>query len=69
MEINQSAKILVGPTDGANLRARRKEMFDGLVDVRHRRIIAAAREQMRDREQRNGRGKLGLLAAEIPCRS
>jgi len=33
---NQSAKILVG----ANLSCRGKEMFDGLVDVRHRRIIA-----------------------------
>jgi hypothetical protein len=44
---SQSAKFLLGPTDGANLSCRRKEMFDGLVDVRHRRIIAAARKQMR----------------------
>ena len=30
---SQPAKFLLGPTDGANLSCRRKEMFDGLVDV------------------------------------
>jgi hypothetical protein len=65
--ISQPAKFLSGPTDGTNLLCRRKEMFDSLVDVRHRRIVTAAREQMRDGEQRNGRGKPGLLFAEIPC--
>jgi hypothetical protein len=48
--ICQLAKFLSGPTDGTNLVCRRKEIFDGFVDVRHRRIIAAAREQMRDGE-------------------
>ena len=66
--ICQPAKFLSGPTDGTNLVCRRKEMFDGLVDVRHRRIVVAAREQMHDGEQRNCRGESGLLAAEIPCR-
>jgi hypothetical protein len=46
--ICQLAKFLSGPTDGTNLVCRRKEMSDGLVEVRDRRVMAAAREQMRD---------------------
>lgn len=48
--ISQPAKFLLGPTDGANSMCRRKEMFDGPIDVRQRRIVTAAGEQMRDGE-------------------
>lgn len=44
-------------------------MFHGLMSFRHRRVIAAAREQMRDSEKRNGGGEPRLLGAEISCRA
>ena len=68
MDRQPTCQVLVGPSDGTDSLCRRKEMFDGLVDLRHWRIVAAAREQMRNGEQRNGRCKLGLLAGKIPCR-